>query len=1163
MGLHKRMKSIAAGAIAGTMFIAGLSVFPANNGTQDFEVNAASACTINTNKLYQRIRGFGGMNHPEWQSYNVQNGAPGDMTASQVQTAFGNGDGELGLSILRIFVSDDQNAWKNAIPTAQRATKLDATVFATPWNPPASMRSAGKGGPGGGLYVLNNGAEGQYAKHLNSFIKYCNSQGVQLNSISVQNEPDWSGEWTYWSPDRAASFLANYGKAVVDGTTTKMMSPESFSYNKSYYNAILNNSKAMENCDMFGTHFYGTQRNSMDFPALENSGKEIWMTEVYVPNSDANSADRWPEAVAVSENIHNALVVGNMNAYVWWYIRRQYSPIWDTGKVSKRGYAMAQFSKYIRPGDVRIDATEQPNSNILVSAYKHSDTQVEVVAINKGNSDVTQEFNLNGRTIKNVNRYRTSGSENLAATKGMEANGSSFFSQLPANSVSTYVITLESDGKELPPDSGSTTREPITPDANGYYYHDTFEGDTCDWEGRGGATPTLSGRIPYADKEALLCQDRESAWRGLQKTLDPLTFKSGEEYSFSVIAATAGSSANMMLSLEYTDASGTTQYAHIAEAQSVTDTYVQLANPNYKLPEGSNFKLYVETEEGTDNFYIDEAIVAKAGTTISGPKAVTIIPGDIDFDGAITAFDLVLARQGISGGFADKNASKAADVDQSGEYNEEDLTLISDFLLGKIKEFPIAEKPVPQVDFTQMAQKFGSVNIAKSYKGSNEHNPLISQYFGADPGVMEYNGRVYIYMTDDHLLYSNGQVTKETYSTINRLRCISSDDLVNWTDHGLINAAGQNGIAKWAGNSWAPTAAHKKINGKEKFFLYFANNANGIGVLTSDSPTGPWSDPNGHAMIDRKTANCTDVPWVFDPAVLVDDDGKGYLYFGGGTEGKPSDHPKSSRCVQLSDNMTSIVGTPVTIDAPYMFEDNGIHKYNGKYYYSYCTNWNTNGNKYGLSTAAIDYMVSDSPLGPFTHKGEVFKNIGNFFGTTGNNHHTIMKFKDQWYLFYHAQYLQDNMGLKGCGYRSTHIDKITMNSDGTMQQVKGTKTGIDQIKALDPYTTVRAATFSHQGGIEINGSGNSTVKAEKGDWFRVSGVDCKSASSITVKASAQSGGIIKVCTGSASGTPVAYIEVPSGGSMQEITAPVLNLSGKNDLYFVFNNNISMDSWNLG
>ena len=547
-------------------------------------------------------------------------------------------------------------------------------------------------------------------------------------------------------------------------------------------------------------------------------------------------------------------------------------------------------------------------------------------------------------------------------------------------------------------------------------------------------------------------------------------------------------------------------------------------------------------------------------SSVDPDEPVAGILGDLNGDGKITAIDLTLAKYGIRKGFAVKAAEKAADVDFSGTVDKDDINWFVQFLTGQTDTFP--ERQIQQVDFTEMEKKFGSVSLAKSYKNENEFNPLISNYFGADPGVMEYDGRVYIYMTDDHLLYSNGQVTKETYSTINCLRCISSDDLVNWTDHGLINVAGQNGIAKWAGNSWAPTACHKKINGKEKFFLYFANNANGIGVLTSDSPTGPWSDPNGHAMIDRKTANCTDVPWVFDPAVLVDDDGTGYLYFGGGTDGKPSDHPKSARCVQLSDSMTSIVGTPQAIDAPYMFEDSGIHKYNGKYYYSYCTNWNTGGNQYGLSTAAIDYMVSDSPLGPFTYKGEVFKNIGNFFGTTGNNHHTIMEFNGQWYLFYHAQYLQDVMNLKDMGYRSTHIDKITMNSDGTMQQVKGTKTGVSQIRSLDPFTTVRAATFSHEGGIQIEGSGNSTVSAEKGDWFRVTGVDCKSASAITVKASAQSGGIIKVCTGSASGTPVAYIEIPAGGSMQEITTAVSGLSGKTNLNFVFNSNISMDSWEL-
>jgi hypothetical protein len=259
--------------------------------------------------------------------------------------------------------------------------------------------------------------------------------------------------------------------------------------------------------------------------------------------------------------------------------------------------------------------------------------------------------------------------------------------------------------------------------------------------------------------------------------------------------------------------------------------------------------------------------------------------------------------------------------------------------------------------------------------------------------------------------------------------------------------------------------------------------------------------------------------------------------------------------------MTSIVGTPAVIDAPYMFEDSGIHKYNGKYYYSYCTNWSTGGNQYGLSTAAIDYMVSDSPLGPLTYKGEVFKGIGTFFGTGGNNHHTIMQFKGQYYLFYHAQYLQDSMGIKG-GYRSTHIDKLTVNADGSMQQVTGTKKGISQIKTLDPTEVVRAATLSHQGGIEIEGRGNTTVKADKGDWFRVSGVECASVSAITVKASSQSGSIIKVCKGSASGDVVSYIEIPAGSSMQEITSPVKDCSGTVDLYFVFNNTTSVDSWKM-
>ncbi|SEH87889.1 O-Glycosyl hydrolase [Ruminococcus flavefaciens] len=720
MNFTKKLKTVLSTVLAGAMLVSTASVFPSS---APLEADAASACNINTNKEYQTIRGFGGMNHPEWQSYNAQNGAPGDMTEAQVQTAFGNGENELGLTILRIFVSDDKNAWKNAIPTAQRAQKLGATVFATPWNPPASMRQNGNGGPTGGQYVLKQGAEAQYAQHLNDFIKYCDSQGVHLNSISVQNEPDYSSEWTYWSPDRCATFLANYGKAVTAGTTTKMMSPETFQYGKSYYNAILNNAKALANCDMFGTHFYGTQRSQMDFPALENSGKEIWMTEVYVPNSDNNSADRWPEGVKVAENIHNALVVGNMNAYVWWYIRRQYSPMWDTGKISKRGYAMAQFSKWVRPGDVRIDATEQPDSNILVSAYKHSDTQISIVAINKGSNEINQSFNVSGRTITNVNRYRTSGSENIAKTLNMNASGSSFNAQLPANSVSTFVVSLVSDGKGFEGGKDPVPPEPIEPDANGYYYHDTFEDDSNGWEGRGGATVTTGGSA-YAGSKALTVSDRSSAWHGAMKSLDSLTFKGGQEYSFSVAASGSG---NMMLSLEYKNTEGETSYAHIADGVS-SGNYVQLSNANYKLPEGSGYILYVETEEGTDNFSIDEAIVAKAGVQIDGPKPVvtttttttkvttttttttttapTVVTqdpkaaleakvskwGDANCDGTIDMGDVVLIMQSLANpdkyALSEKAAANA-DVNQAGGgITTNDALTLQKYLLGLVNTLP-------------------------------------------------------------------------------------------------------------------------------------------------------------------------------------------------------------------------------------------------------------------------------------------------------------------------------------------------------------------------------------------------------------------------------------------------------------------------------------------
>ena len=347
-------------------------------------------------------------------------------------------------------------------------------------------------------------------------------------------------------------------------------------------------------------------------------------------------------------------------------------------------------------------------------------------------------------------------------------------------------------------------------------------------------------------------------------------------------------------------------------------------------------------------------------------------------------------------------------------------------------------------------------------KPIEEHNPLMVQEFGADPWALEYDGRIYIYMTgDEPMTGTDGQVKTNTYGNINTIRVISSADLVNWTDHGAIRAAGKSGAAKWATNSWAPAAAVKNIDGQDKFFLYFADSGNGIGVLTADSPVGPFTDPIGKPLVSRSTPTCASVTWLFDPAVLVDDDGSAYLYVGGGVpEGKAAD-PGTARVVELNDDMVSLKGDPVAICPPYLFEDSGINKLNGKYIYSYCTNFNVTNEatmKFGFDNGEIAYMISDSPMGPFIYQGGVLKNPQHFFGIGGNNHHCMFSFKGKLYITYHAQTLEGKMGMRGKGYRSTFINELSFDPDTYKLKATGDMKGVTAVETFDPYTRVPGVT---------------------------------------------------------------------------------------------------------
>jgi len=448
------------------------------------------------------------------------------------------------------------------------------------------------------------------------------------------------------------------------------------------------------------------------------------------------------------------------------------------------------------------------------------------------------------------------------------------------------------------------------------------------------------------------------------------------------------------------------------------------------------------------------------------------------------------------------------------------------------------------------------------------NNPVVSHKFGADPYALVFEGRVYLYNTNDVLEYDeDGNVKDNSYSTINKLSVVSSDDLVNWTDHGVINVSGPDGAAKWATQSWAPAAAHKVINGKDKFFLYFANNASGIGVLTSDSPIGPWVDPIGKPLISRSSQAAEGVTWLFDPAVLVDDDGKAYIYFGGGVPEGKFELPNTARVIELGADMISVVGDAVPIPAPFMFEDAGINKVGDTYYYTYCSNFYSGNRPEGSPPAGeIAYMTSSHPMGPWTYQGTILKNPGHFFGVGGNNHHCIFQFNDTWYIAYHAQTLSKAMGVPK-GYRSTHLNKVLFNEDLSIQEITANLKGVEQVKQLNPFVRVEAETMAWNAGIEVksvvsydndtlNPINLAVTSINNGGWTSVSGVDFDGgASEFSASVSSESdGGFIELRLDQPDGLLIGTLNVPSTGGWNQwrkVKAEVKGAKGVYDLFFVY------------
>lgn len=470
------------------------------------------------------------------------------------------------------------------------------------------------------------------------------------------------------------------------------------------------------------------------------------------------------------------------------------------------------------------------------------------------------------------------------------------------------------------------------------------------------------------------------------------------------------------------------------------------------------------------------------------------------------------------------------------------------------------------------------LELTKSYKTRGDSNPIMTQAFGADPYALVVDDTIYIYMTADAFEYeANGDIKENSYSKINTIHVVSTKDMKNFEDHGEIKVAGSNGAAKWARNSWAPAAAHKVIDGQDKFFLYFADNGGGIGVLTSDSPTGPFVDPIGKALISRSTPNCANVEWLFDPAVLVDDDGSAYIYFGGGVPQGKIEEPGTGRVCKLGDDMVSLDGDPIALDVPYLFEDSGIHKIGNKYYYTYCTNWNVDAagtGKFGFTSGNIAMLESDSPMGPFTYAGKILDNPGTLCGLYGNNHHAVFEFKGDYYIVYHSRLLEKNMGVEH-GYRATFINKVRVQDDGRISLITQTKEGPAQLVCVDPYTVNSAVCVSNMAGTnavpastDISYGTMKLGEINTGDFIEITGVDFGSegASEVSVTADIPEGvtGTVYVRADFVNRESVAIISLDASGDQKTFTAKLNTpLTGEHFIYFVFEGeSYTVSSWSF-
>lgn len=385
-------------------------------------------------------------------------------------------------------------------------------------------------------------------------------------------------------------------------------------------------------------------------------------------------------------------------------------------------------------------------------------------------------------------------------------------------------------------------------------------------------------------------------------------------------------------------------------------------------------------------------------------------------------------------------------------------------------------------------------------------NPFIRNQYTADPSARVIGNKVYVFPSHDIKAPANKNL-RENWFCMEDYHVFSSENLTDWTDHGVIVT--QNKVP-WVRpdnySMWAPDCIER--NGK--YYFYFPTfpkdtiaHGSGftVGVAIADKPEGPY------------IPEATPIKGIIgiDPNVFIDDDGQAYLYW---SAGEIFGAKLKENMVELDSEVKTLSNFPKVglKEGPYLFKKNGI------YYMTYPHVEN--------KTERLEYAISDNPLGPFTFTGVIMDESPTGCWT---NHQSIIEFKNQWYLFYHSNDLSPQFDKN----RSIRIDSLFFNEDGTIQKVTPTLRGVGLTHAANEIQIDR---YSHKSNDNVSirfidtlnrFAGWKTVFEKTGGWVQYNSVDFgkKSFTTIQVKAQSTKGGTITVRLNNANGPVIATINI--------------------------------------